>query len=223
MAPPALTFAELQAEARARHLTITAALTQAMCQMRDDLPPGTQSLMLLSPDEPAFWPAFAASPEYRDHAADPMDRWSQRVIGTWATQIGATPLFPFGGPPFQPFIQWALTSGFAHSSPVGMMVHAHAGLYLSFRGALALPYAVACPSPPPAPCERCESRPCLTACPVQALTPQGYATDICRSYLRESKGNDCMAQGCRARRACPRGQSHGRLDVHAAYHMSQFI
>lgn len=217
------TLAQLHRQAHQRHLTITAGLDAAQCALRDDLPPGTQSLILLSPDEPAFWPAFAASAEYTDTLPDPIDRWSLRVISGWAQDIGATPLFPFGGPPFQPFLGWALASGHAHSSPIGMLVHARSGLYVSFRGALALPWAIDLPPPAPNPCTTCQDRPCTSACPVQAFGPAGYDTAACKTYLKETAGNDCMSAGCRARRACPIGKAYGRLHVHSSFHMSYFL
>lgn len=218
-----MTLAQLNDQARQRFLTITAGLPKALCDARGDLPAGTATLLMLSPDEPVFWPAFAASPEMNDGRPDPMDRWSQRVIGDWAGELGATPLFPFGGPPFRPFIQWALASGHVHSSPVGMMVHPTAGLFLSFRGALALPHAVDLPPPVPHPCDTCTTRPCLTSCPVAALGPDGYDVAACKGWLRRDANADCMTGGCIARRACPRGQSHGRVKAHSAYHMVQFV
>ena len=216
-------LADLSQEAGRRHLRVTAGLDSARCATRSDLPGGTRTLILLSPDEPGFWPAFTASEEYRDGAPDPMDRWSRRIIGSWADQIGAPPLYPFGGPPFHAFIAWALASGHVHQSPVGMMVHPTAGLFLSFRGALALRDAIDLPPPVPSPCDSCATRPCLTACPVAALGPDGYDVPRCKAYLRDTPGNDCMSEGCRARRACPNGRAHGRVPAHSAFHMTHFL
>ena len=220
-APPDLDA--LERAAQARHLTITAGLSARACAARDELPPGTRSLLLLSPHEPAFWPAFTASPEWADGAPDPMDRWSTRVIGAWADALGATPLYPFGGPPFAPFLAWALASGQVHSSPVGMLVHRGMGLLTSFRGALALPWAVDLPAPLPSPCEGCAA-PCRTACPVGALGgPAGYDVPACKTHLRGPQGAPCLTAGCLARRACPAGAAHGRIAAHSAYHMRQFL
>ncbi|SLN67906.1 ferredoxin [Roseisalinus antarcticus] len=123
------------------------------------------TLALLSPAEPAFWARFTASAEYADGAPDPLDRWSRRVIDALAEAFGATALYPFGGPPWHPFIGWAQRSGRAHVSPVGLMVHDRAGLFLSYRGALALPARLPAQARPPAPCDGCAA-PCLTTCPV---------------------------------------------------------
>ena len=56
----------------------------------------------------AEWPVFTASPEARDGGADPLDRWSRRVVGELAETFGARALFPFEGPPYWPFQGWAL-------------------------------------------------------------------------------------------------------------------
>lgn len=216
-----MTLAALEAEARALHLRVLAGFHPRAGD--GDLPPGTGTVLMLSPDEPAFWPAFTRSPEYRDGAADPMDRWSARVIGGWAARLGATPLYPFGGPPFRPFIRWALDSGAVHQSPVGLLVHARAGLFVSFRGALALPERLELPVPAPSPCAGCVTRPCLTACPVGALTAHGYDVPACKAHVTGAGRKTCLEQGCGVRLSCPASQGHGRVPEQSAFHMQNFI
>ncbi|HEX9857774.1 MAG TPA: ferredoxin, partial [Paracoccaceae bacterium] len=75
------------------------------------LPKGTRTLLLLGPMEPGFWPHLTAQPEWQDGRPDPVDRWSRRVIGRMACDLEAKALFPFGGPPWHPFHQWALRTG----------------------------------------------------------------------------------------------------------------
>lgn len=186
-------------------------------------PAGTGTVILLSPQEPAFWPAFTASAEFGDGAPDPMDRWSARVIGKLAEDLGATPLFPFGGPPFHPFYAWALASGRAWASPVRLLVHDSAGLFASYRGALAFSIRLDLPvQNPQSPCETCRTRPCLSACPVSALGADGYDVPACRAYIAGSSGRDCVESGCAVRRACPVSQHHGRLPAQSAFHMKAF-
>lgn len=188
----------------------------------DGVPEGTGTLVLLGPHEPGFWAAFSASAEYLDGAADPLDRWSARVIGTLAQGLGATALFPFGGPPFQPFIGWALKSGRAWVSPVGLLVHDTAGLMVSYRGALAFPDRLSLPQPVEKPCETCAGQPCLSACPVDALGPSGYDVPACKGYLDTDPGAGCQEGGCLVRRACPVSGRYGRLQVQSAFHMRAF-
>ncbi|OWU84003.1 ferredoxin [Oceanicola sp. 22II-s10i] len=218
--PPAPHFASLARAAAERHLTIFAAFHPPA---GPDLPDGTGTLLLLGPASPGFWPHVTAGPEWLDGAPDPMDRWSRRVIGDWAGAIGATPLYPFDGPPFLPFFSWACGSGWVHASPVTLLVHPDAGLWVSFRGALALRQRIALPPPPPSPCSTCADRPCLTACPAGALTGTGYDVPACRDHLASPAGAPCMSGGCAVRSACPVSQRHGRVPSHSAYHMSRFL
>lgn len=185
------------------------------------VPEGTRTLLLLGPAEPGFWQSVTASSEYADGAPDPLDRWSRRVIGGWARRIGAQALFPFDGPPYLPFLDWLTRTGRAWSSPVGLIVHAEAGLFVSVRGALAFRERIALPHPMQRPCATCQSRPCETACPVAALGPAGYRTDLCHQHL-DTTGADCMTLGCAARRACPVSQGYPRLPAQSAFHMRAF-
>ena len=211
-----MNLAEIRAQAQAQQLDIFGAFHP---EPKDDAPAGCQTLVLLGPHEPGFWDVLTASPEWG--AADPVDRWSARVIGALADALGATALFPFGGPPYQPFIRWALRSGAAWQSPVTILVHDRAGLMVSYRGALAFPKRIELPPPPLKPCDTCE-KPCLTACPVGALTRQGYDVAACHAYLDTPEGQDCMRRGCAVRRACPVSQTYGRMEDQSAYHMSVF-
>lgn len=209
----------LQDQARARGLMPLGGFHP---DAEQDLPADCQTLVLLGPDEPAFWPAFIQSTEYNDGLPDAMDRWSSRVIGAWAQALKATALFPFGGAPFLPFFTWATRTGRIHASPINFLVHDTAGLFVSFRGALALPFVLDLPKPPPSPCATCVDQPCRTACPVSALTPEGYDVPKCKAYLGTPAGGTCMSKGCAARRACPVSERFGRLPAQSAYHMRHF-
>lgn len=186
----------------------------------EGFPEGTRSLLLLGPKEPGFWPHFTTQPEW-DGAPDPMDRGSQRVVGEVAEVLGAVALMPFGGPPWHPFFQWALRTGRAWQSPVKLLVHESQGLMVSFRGALALREPVAVPRGGN-PCLTCPA-PCLTACPIGALTAKGFDVPACKTYLRTPGGQDCLNGGCLVRRSCPVSQRYGRLPEQSAYHMQRFL
>jgi epoxyqueuosine reductase len=197
----------------------------AVAEGETGFPPGTRTLLMLGPKEPGFWAHLVTQPEWvqfeTDDAPDPVDRWSRRVIGRLACDLGAKALFPFGGPPYHPFYQWALRTGQVWDSPVRLLVHSGQGLMVSFRGALALKEVVAVPPPAARPCDTCPA-PCLTACPVGALTGAGYDLPACHGFLDQPEGQDCMTGGCQVRRACPVSQSYARLPEQSAYHMRQF-
>lgn len=183
-------------------------------------PRGTRTLLLIGPDEPGFWAHVTAQPEWHDGRADPLDRWSRRVIGRIACELRAKAVFPFGRPPHAPFYAWALASGRAWRSPATFLVHDRAGLMVSYRGALALTQHLALPPGGSSPCTGC-ARPCQTACPVGALAPSGYDVQACQSHLA-TQGAPCLSAGCLARQACPQSKSYGRVDAQSAYHMSMF-
>lgn len=217
---PAPSFDAVLTSANAADLDIAGAFHPAPDQ---GCPAGTGTLLLLAPREPQFWPAFTESPEYRDGAPDPMDRWSARVIGALAHDLGAKALFPFGGAPFHPFYSWALASGRAWASPVRLLVHDTSGLFISYRGALALPGRLKIPTPTATtPCKTCVQKPCLTACPIGALGPDGYDVPSCRAHIAGNAGRECIQGGCLTRRACPISARHGRLPEQSAFHMRAF-
>lgn len=191
----------------------------AVAEGEDGFAPGTRTLLLLGPSEPGFWAHLQAQPEWG--GLDPVDRWSRRVIGRIACDLGAKALFPFGGPPWHPFYQWALRTGRVWDSPVRLLVHSGQGLMVSFRGALALTEAVAVPPPAAKPCAACAA-PCLTACPAGALGGAGYDVPACHAWLDRPEGAECLSGGCLVRRACPVSQSYARLPEQSAYHMGQF-
>ena len=187
----------------------------------DGAPEGCRTLLLLGPG-PDFWPRITRSAEFQDAAPDPIDRWSRRVISGLAGEFDATPIFPFGGPPYAPFYSWALRSGRVWSSPVAFLVHDVQGLFVSFRGALS--FAMDIPLPPvdrPRPCDEC-AQPCVSACPVGALTPTGYDVPNCKDFLGQDAGQPCLMTGCGVRRACPVGATL-RHPEQSAYHMAEFL
>ncbi len=172
----------------------------------------------------AMFEHFRRSPEAADGLAHPLDRWSERVIGAVARHLGASALFPFGGPPWHPFQRWAQSAEDVAPSPTGMLIHPDYGLWHAYRGALA--FAEPVPFPPRGqrrpPCADCPDRPCLTACPVGALTAVGYDVGRCRSHVVSPDGAACRDGGCQARAACPVGQAFRYGADQAAFHMAAF-
>ncbi|WP_299931634.1 ferredoxin [uncultured Pelagimonas sp.] len=187
------------------------------------LDPATQTLALLGPDEPDFWGIFTQSPEYLDGEPDPMDRWSKRITMPLAERWQGQALFPSDGPPYPPFLGWATASGAAWSSPVGLLVHKDAGLFVSYRCAIALPFHVSLPAPSVIPCKTCDA-PCEGACPVSAIAKDHpYDVARCKAHMRSSDGVECRENGCLVRRACPVATNFRRLPAQSAFHMAAFL
>lgn len=158
------------------------------------------------------------------------------------------------GPPYLPFTRWAMRAEALQASRLGMLIHPHYGLWHAYRFALALPYApVDLPSAqidseakdlptlpvdpvastvtdtdaPPATdiCARCTTKPCLTACPVQAFTTPAaklYDTPRCFQWLHANPTTDCHTRGCLARLACPQGPEFRYHSHQARLHFIAF-
>jgi hypothetical protein len=183
-------------------------------------PEGKGSVVLLGPDNPGFWTVFSASVEASDAAPHPLDRWSERVITGLAHDLGGHPVFPFGGPPYAPFLRWAAESGEVWPSPIGPFVGAETGLWVSFRGGIVLETSLS-QHQGKRPCDTC-SAPCASACPVEAFSRGQYDVQTCRAHLRSPEGQDCLARGCKARAACPVGPSFAPVPDLAMLHMTAF-
>ena len=215
-----MSYTRIIREVETAGLLVMGALHPAKCAAKQ-VQDGT--LILLGAG-PRFWGEFCAAEEATDCEPDPIDRWSSRVVGDLADRLDGQALYPFGGPPYAPFIDWALKSGRAFASPTGMLVHDRVGLMISYRGALHFDDELDFPVPGGAsPCDTCEYHPCATACPVDALRADAaYDLRACHGFLDTSAGSDCMAQGCAVRRACPLSKGAGRRAEQSALHMRSF-
>ncbi len=185
---------------------------------------GYKSLILIGPNEPDFWFKFKNSYEYRYIDKDPLDQWSERKISDLAKTFDAKPFFPFKKRPVLPFYSWALRSGRMWVSPVNLLVHETRGLMVSFRGALALKHSLIEDSTRvksnPSPCISCPA-PCISSCPVGALTRNNYAVEKCQKYVKDSYASPCR-QGCLVRQSCPVGQTF-REKEQSSFHMQAFL
>ena len=184
-----------------------------------------QTLVLVGNAGPGMWRAFAQSEEAGDGAPDALDRWSRRVVSRLARILGGTAHYPFGGPPWLPFIRWAQRGGPVHPSPIGPLVHPDFGLWHAYRGAIAFRERLELPAPDEraSPCESCAERPCMTSCPVGAFSAHGYDVGGCVAHIESPAGARCLGAGCLARHACPVGREAAYGAPQAAFHMRAFL
>lgn len=186
----------------------------------EDGVPGTPATVILAGSLGAsIWPAFAKG---RRSEPEPLDAWTERTLDRLAAEWGALALYPFQGPPYLPFQQWAMRAEGLKPSPLGILMHPEFGLWHAYRGALAFAEAIELPAPVVAihPCDGCP-RPCLAACPVGAFGAGAYDVPACVAHL--AKGGECLERGCLARRACPVGREHAYPPPLARFHMEAFL
>jgi hypothetical protein len=204
-------------------------LGTAVAEPGDNLPeaaPGkpARAIVLAGNAGSAFWPHFTASREFSDGLRDPLNRWSARVLRKIAEANSCGVVFPFEGPPYWPFQQWGLRTGTLSQSPLGVLAHTEYGLWFAFRGAFLLSEALQAPDDPAGgPCENCVEKPCLDACPADALTrAHGYEPGTCRAHVAGAGRETCGGIGCLVRHACPFGQDYAYAPEQAAFHMRAF-
>jgi hypothetical protein len=179
------------------------------------------------------WSVFQDSTEAQDGRPHPLDRWSRRVIGALASELGAVEFYPSGSPPAPlPFQRLARRCEPVHPSPIGLLIHETYGLWHAYRGGLCLQERIALPasprpsSPSPqqgSPCERCPDRFCLSACPVHAFKNSSFDLDACVRHVLSAAGTECREAGCLARRACPVGPRFRYSPPQARFHMKAFL
>jgi hypothetical protein len=193
----------------------------------DSLPINSESdtsIVLVGNIGSSYWPAFSQSPEYQDEQPDPLDRWSKRVAEQVAEAFSLSAIYPFEGPPYYPFQQWAKRSEALGQSPLGLMIHPQYGLWHSYRFGLLLPQVTKQPSIlVTSPCESCELQPCLNTCPVNAFGDGGYDVDSCDSYLKQNSDASCHREGCLARLACPVGEAYRYEPAQHTFHLRAFL
>ena len=220
-------FAALCRDAEAAGLACRGGFHPAADDAVPPLPDGAAAatLVLLGFVGNRQWPPFTASAEYADGRADPLDRWSRRVIDAIGARHEAAGLYPSDGPPWLPFQRWAMRAEPVHRSPLGLLIHPEFGLWHAYRGALAFRVRLELPrwQARLSPCDSCADKPCLTACPVSAVRSDRFDERACAAHVAAPAGTRCLRSGCLARRSCPVGAAFRYPAAQAQFHMTAFI
>ena len=185
---------------------------------KDDVAAST--VVLIGNAGPGLWQSFPGP----DGSGNPLDGWCRKVLLSIARSLGADILFPFDGPPYHPFLNWAQRAEGLSPSPIGPLIHPYYGLWHAYRGALLFSHVFDVPPPLNTnPCESCVNKPCLATCPVGAFGADGYDVFTCICHIKAPAGNDCLDRGCLARGACPIGRNYLYAPEQAAFHMAAFL
>ena len=178
-----------------------------------------------------MWEVLRLSPEFSDGLPNPMNRWTEREITALAHDIGVHAIFPFDEP-YWPFQRLARIATGIQPSPLGLLVHPRFGLWQALRSVLIFESDAEIVNQFNAlegelnnlihPCDSCEDKPCLTACPVGAFTGEELKVDLCFGHLDSGADPKCMTLGCRARDACPVGVEHRYDNAQVQFHMRSY-
>jgi ferredoxin len=178
--------------------------------------PETGSIIIFGSGGKYFWEIFKnfqESPQgiFLKNNSDPIDQYSEFIaerIREKFPDLNGKYIFPFKKTDLLiDFQKLAVCAGLGHFSPIiKLVLHPVYGSWVSLRGTIITKqeYKPTGPLLTPVPCTDC-SRPCLGACPVQAVTSEKFDFHICATYRNQE--TDCQSH-CHVRRACIIGPEH---------------
>ena len=184
-----------------------------------------ESVLLIGHRGGSIWPRFSQwLASQQPEPQNPLDTWSKAIIDDVAGRFAAKAVYP-SDKPYLPFQSWAMRALGLKASPLGLLIHPDYGLWHAFRGALLFDHVLGLEAVPfgAHPCDTCEDRPCLTACPVAAVSADVFHVETCRSHLKSGTGDACMETGCLARNACPVGTGYRYSPAQQAFHQRAFV
>ncbi|MEM7068120.1 MAG: ferredoxin [Pseudomonadota bacterium] len=189
------------------------------------------SALLIGSHGQELWEHFSGSSEFSDEFENPLDRWTIRVLGDLTVELGCEVFHP-SLKPYWPFQRIAESVTKAQQSPLGIFIHPEFGLWHGLRGLLVFSpnhefsnhvKSMSAPVQEPIhPCDVCEGKPCLTACPAAAFKNDTLDVASCFSHLDSNNSPDCMSLGCQARDACPVGQEFRYTTEQIQFHMKSY-
>lgn len=177
---------------------------------------------------PAMWDVFSRSDFIGDGCENPLDRWTRSIIQPIADDMNAAALYPFlsgqNVDQHWPFQQWAKAARGLKQAPPGLLIDPEYGLWHAFRAVLVfdVPVKIAAPVAGPHPCNDCTDKPCLTSCPVGAISLGRFDANVCIDHVLSAHGEVCSSKGCIARNSCPVGRNHAYSDAQQAFHMRAY-
>ena len=166
-----------------------------------------RQLILLGHGGKALWECVKAAGMVGN---DPIDDYSvQAVQRCFADHLPAN-RYRIVFPGQQPVAlqQLGKLAGWHHAAPFMVGIDAEWGSWYAYR-AVVLADTRFCPFlavDRNRPCDSCQTRPCISACPAGAINDDSFALEKCLAY-RAADGALCQ-HTCLARVACPVGTQH---------------
>ena len=160
--------------------------------------------------------------------AHPVDsffiRSAERLFGNAKNNVSDYKIV-YPGNHFVPLQQLGKLAGWHHDSTMGLGIHPEFGLWFAYRGVVLFncddtrdfkPYLEHTAQSAESPCDSCEDKPCIPACPAKSITEARYDVSLCTDY-RMSTDSSCQYR-CISRQVCPIGKKHRYLSDQLKYH-----
>jgi NAD-dependent dihydropyrimidine dehydrogenase PreA subunit len=176
------------------------------------------SLILTANAGRDFWEALQSSgPQGRD----PVDHFSLTVSQTLVERNldGAEHQVLYPGPFSISLSELGQLAGWHHPSPIGNGIHPKYGLWFAYRSLLLVGQDLPHQAVPrqASPCDSCVDKPCMSACPGQAVHfGHPLALNACIKH-RISDHSSCRDR-CLSRLACPVGAAYRYDEDQLQYH-----
>ena len=198
-----------------QHVFDLADLPPAVIATLGDTAPWRQ-LVLLGHGGKALWDCVKAAGIAGEH---PIDDFTVRSIERCFTEHLPANRYRIAYPGDAPvgLQQLGALAGWHHAAPFMVGIDPDWGSWYAYR-AVVLADTGFCPFPAvdrSNPCSRCVTRPCIAACPAQAMAGGRFSLARCAAW-RLRPGSAC-AFTCQARLACPVGSAH-RYDADQLRH-----
>lgn len=178
-----------------------------------------RQLLVFAHGGPGFWRGL----EDRS-GIDPLDDASVRLARDFMARLGEPDyqvLYPTDHFSLD-LLEVGRQLGWQGNSRMSIGIHPEYGTWFAYRVVIAADTDFEVTRlTPEQPCDSCEDKPCITACPVGAVTEQHFDLDVCAGE-RTRVGSNCSDQ-CLARLACPVGASHQYEKDQLNYHYARSL
>ena len=194
--------------------------------------PETETIVVIGNGGGEFWQHFRAyveaRPDYLQQHDHPLDAYTAEVISARLrplldaarTQYRLIYPFQFFSGLTVSFMHLAQAARLSVPSILGVQIHPQYGPWIAWRAAVLIDHELPALSAPAQNfdlCSTCVERPCITACPAQAVSAtQGLGLLACTQY-RLDVPPDC-AERCHARYNCVYGREYRYPEDELAYH-----
>lgn len=182
-----------------------------------------RSLVLIGHGSRRLWQALT---EFGMQTADPVDHFSlvmtRRFIDEFLDSPSVLMLYPIGYT--ISLQQLGALAGWHHPSPLGLGINEAYGVWFAYRAAFLTTLALPAIKNPISisPCDTCQDKPCVSACPAQAVQGVGqFKVTACIDF-RLQEQSICQDR-CLSRLACPVAPEHRYEPEQLHYHYTHSL
>jgi len=171
-----------------------------------------RQLILIGHGGKAMWAAMKATGVAAEH---PIDQFSIAITERWLAGLPHAIVYP--AETSVGLQALGKLAGWHHASPFMVGINGIWGSWYAYR-VVVLSDSDFAPTPPQVtapPCSACLDKPCVAACPAEALSGERFDLPKCIAY-RKTPSSRCKAT-CVARISCPVGGEHHYSDEQMAH------